>query len=234
MRQLLAPLSSLAQTVFRRDRSPTRRPVRRSQLSVESLEDRNVPSVFGSFNPATGALVVTIDNDATTRQNVTLRGDGGFVWLTERNDSQVFDHGRAVRSPDVRSISVTGSRLANFINLSYVDTRFFYGLDRHITINGGDGNDTLWGSQFSDVIHGGNGNDHLAGWDGNDDLYGDSGDDVLDGVNGNDRMTGGPGLDTFRGGPGTDWVTDYHQGEQYQAIEYGVPGKPNRPAHWSW
>ncbi|WP_407333263.1 type I secretion protein [Enterovibrio sp. 27052020O] len=41
-------------------------------------------------------------------------------------------------------------------------------------IDGGDGNDTIFGESGDDVIHGGNGNDNLQGGDGNDVIYGDA------------------------------------------------------------
>jgi VCBS repeat-containing protein len=83
---------------------------------------------------------------------------------------------------------------------------------------GGNGNDTLTGTEGAYLIFGQNGNDTLTGGDGNDlvcggngndTLSGGTGDDSLGGAIGNDRLTGGPGADRFSGGAGTDTATDY-------------------------
>jgi serralysin len=80
-------------------------------------------------------------------------------------------------------------------------------------LDGGIGNDKLYGgtgSQFlsggdgNDVLHGGVGADTLTGGKGNDTLYGDHGDDTLSGNSGNDKLYGGQGRDKLSGGPGRD------------------------------
>ncbi|ORF31661.1 calcium-binding protein, partial [Snodgrassella alvi] len=55
-------------------------------------------------------------------------------------------------------------------------------------LNGGLGNDSLFGA---------NGNDTLIGGDGNDRIYGGAGNDVLTGGTGNDYLEGGEGSDLF-------------------------------------
>ena len=92
-------------------------------------------------------------------------------------------------------------------------------------LDGGDGNDRLYGSSLNDVIRGGAGNDVIYtfegmdivlagsgadtvyGGEGNDFLCGDSGNDRLNGENGNDYLFGGGDLgDDLRGGNGTNVV----------------------------
>ena len=66
------------------------------------------------------------------------------------------------------------------------------------TITGGDGNDTLNGSNGADTLNGGLGDDTLAGY------------------NGNDVLTGGGGRDTFAyysNGFGADTITDFAAGD---------------------
>lgn len=70
-------------------------------------------------------------------------------------------------------------------------------IKRETMLNGGDGNDSIWGGASRDVIYGGRGNDRLYGNDGNDQLYGEDGDDILDGGKGSDSHSGGLGLDTL-------------------------------------
>jgi Ca2+-binding RTX toxin-like protein len=81
------------------------------------------------------------------------------------------------------------------------------------TINGGDGNDYLSSGGGADIMHGGAGDDSLKGGtaadqlygdDGNDTLVGGTGNEYLSGGNGNDKLTGGGGNDTLNGGAGND------------------------------
>ena len=62
-------------------------------------------------------------------------------------------------------------------------------------INGGPGNDLIYGSPGNDNIRGGNGDDCIIGGGGNDTLRGQNGDDVLIGGSGYDIIEGGPGYD---------------------------------------
>jgi len=71
-------------------------------------------------------------------------------------------------------------------------------------MNGGNGNDALWGRNGDDTLNGGDGNDELNGENGNDILNGDAGNDTLNGGTGNDILNGGAGNDTLNGGTGND------------------------------
>jgi Ca2+-binding RTX toxin-like protein len=68
----------------------------------------------------------------------------------------------------------------------------------------GDGADVLDGGNGQDQLFGGAGADRLLGGNGNDQLWGGLGSDNLEGGNGADRLDGGYGADTLRGGNGTD------------------------------
>jgi Ca2+-binding RTX toxin-like protein len=72
------------------------------------------------------------------------------------------------------------------------------------TINGGDANDELLGTQRDDLIAGNSGNDALYGERGNDELHGGDGDDLLYGGSGNDVLNGGAGSNRLVGGRGND------------------------------
>ena len=74
-------------------------------------------------------------------------------------------------------------------------------------LNGGPGNDNLYGGDSADILRGGPGDDNLYGRLGFDELIGGDGDDYLkatpftgDDNNGN-RLDGGPGEDTLIGSP---------------------------------
>jgi len=74
-------------------------------------------------------------------------------------------------------------------------------------INGGDGNETLYGDGGNDILEGGQGNDYSYGGDGNDtmtDATINGGDDIQVGGAGDDNMNGGDGLDTMFGDIGND------------------------------
>jgi Ca2+-binding RTX toxin-like protein len=68
----------------------------------------------------------------------------------------------------------------------------------------GDGADVLDGGNGQDQLFGGAGADRLLGGNGNDQLWGGLGSDNLEGGNGAGRLDGGYGADTLRGGNGTD------------------------------
>ena len=74
--------------------------------------------------------------------------------------------------------------------------------DEDNILNGGLGNDSLFGAK---------GNDTLIGGDGNDRIYGDAGNDVLTGGTGNDYLEGGAGSDIYIFGSnfGHDVINNY-------------------------
>ena len=78
-------------------------------------------------------------------------------------------------------------------------------VDNMVTLDGGDGDDTLSGMQFADTLLGGPGKDTLYGNGGDDDLLGGDGDDRLQ----PDTMTDVVGDDLVDGGPGFDSVQDW-------------------------
>jgi Ca2+-binding RTX toxin-like protein len=75
------------------------------------------------------------------------------------------------------------------------------------TVEGGNGNDQLFGNEGSDIINGGAGNDILNGNDGDDTLNGGADNDTLSGGAGNDTLDGGAGIDRLTGGSGNDGLT---------------------------
>jgi Ca2+-binding RTX toxin-like protein len=82
-----------------------------------------------------------------------------------------------------------------------------FGGERGNVIDGNSGNDTLIGGDAPDAIAGGNGNDEISGAGGNDYyLFGESGDDNIFGGDGNDTIDGGEGDDKIFGGDGKDLI----------------------------
>ena len=76
-----------------------------------------------------------------------------------------------------------------------------------LRINGDVGNDSLTGSVDRDTLDGGDGDDLLNGGLGNDSQIGGLGNDVLSGNEGNDSLNGGDGDDTLLGNAGNDAIT---------------------------
>lgn len=84
-----------------------------------------------------------------------------------------------------------------------VPTRLFGG-DGHDQLFGGNAADLLSGGAGNDVINAGGGHDTLDGGTGNDHLFGGAGNDLLTGGNGHDRLLGEAGNDRLFGGEGND------------------------------
>ncbi|GAA0745885.1 hypothetical protein GCM10009107_12770 [Ideonella azotifigens] len=101
-----------------------------------------------------------------------------------------------------------------------VTTNFTFSLDGAPVhqVFGAGGNDTIFGTYTTsamEILDGGWGDDHIFGYGGADSLIGDEGNDYLDGGDGEDVLDGGAGNDTlmdydggdlFRGGTGNDSI----------------------------
>ncbi len=72
------------------------------------------------------------------------------------------------------------------------------------TIEGGLGDDLIFGGDRREAFFGGEGNDVIDGGRGLDTLFGDTGDDLLLGGNSRDVLNGGDGQDTLGGNGGAD------------------------------
>jgi Ca2+-binding RTX toxin-like protein len=110
---------------------------------------------------------------------------------TQSGDDSIFLN--SLHGTDVRQVRVEGGAGNDLIDAT--------GLNRQVStmLFGGDGNDTVLGSNGFDVIDGGSGNDNLNGNAGFDVVFGGDGNDTLNG--GNDRvpdvLIGGTGSDVF-------------------------------------
>jgi Ca2+-binding RTX toxin-like protein len=75
---------------------------------------------------------------------------------------------------------------------------------RGTILNGGPGNDSLFGGRAVDTLGGGRGSDVLRGLGRGDFMWGDRGNDRLTGGRGSDQLKGGGGRDLLRGNAGSD------------------------------
>lgn len=90
------------------------------------------------------------------------------------------------------------------------DEDLVVGGDGNDIIHGGDGNDkSIWSGGvkiFDGGLQGGDGNDTIFGDDGDDQAWGQEGNDTLDGGTGNDVLEGDEGDDIINGGDGDDTI----------------------------
>jgi hypothetical protein len=118
---------------------------------------------------------------------------------------------RRLRGPGITRVVVTCgapsqthvNRVTLKVNLGAGDDTFvaapFDDIQPRISADGGDGDDTIYGSTNPDEINGGPGDDSLYGLDDADDVDGGDGADLIFGGAGDDGLTGGPGTDTIYG-----------------------------------
>lgn len=165
-----------------------------ARLILQRLESREVPAFIAKL--VNHELRITFNNDSTTAQSVEVSAVNGRVTLNEKPTK--------FKASNVWSIKVTGSDLANFLDLRFVSTGtgFRPRLNGHITVNGGQGDDVLVGSAFGDKLNGGDGFDQLMG------------------ANGNDTLDGGAGVDWLYHGYGDD-VLYVGAGDWYDRLEPG-------------
>ena len=83
-------------------------------------------------------------------------------------------------------------------------------------MQGGNGDDTLFGENGNDKLYGDGGDDTLVGGAGEDELYGSLGNDLLIGGDGNDILFGGRGDDVLIGGSGNDYQSGGEGDDTYR------------------
>ena len=92
-------------------------------------------------------------------------------------------------------------------------------------MDGGAGNDHVYGGLGNDEVSGGDGHDYLDGGGRGDRIFGGAGDDFIRSGPGRDVVTGGTGRDTFyfsRGDGSSNTVTDYDDAADWIAIGRGA------------
>jgi Ca2+-binding RTX toxin-like protein len=115
-------------------------------------------AVTATFNNATGQLDIT----SNAADNIAVTVSAGLVKVNGANPG-----GALVTPASVAGIAVVGSASANNINLSAVSSTDFASLTT-VSIDGGNGNDTIIGSQFADTITNGGGDDEVDPQGGDD------------------------------------------------------------------
>lgn len=154
--------------------------------------------------------------------NDSLYGQGGTDTLTGDLGNDALDGGTGtgdvlLESADANltlsntqllgngTDTLVGFELANLSAGAGNNTLTATAFSGPVTLNGGEGNDTLLGAtSFVNVLNGGAGNDSLKGGSVKDTLYGGSGNDSLLGMGDTDKLYGEDGEDTLIGGTGND------------------------------
>ncbi len=157
-------------------RAPDRRP-QGNRMTVEQLPDGILQALSVSF--VGGVLTISGDHIGFVDNSITLTtGAGASIWVNAQAYGTVFN------TTEIRVYGLDGK---DTIDLSGLTS--FGGA---VTLDGGAGNDTIFGSPGKDTILGGAGID---------DLYGLGGHDTLDGgastASGGNFLFGGAGNDTL-------------------------------------
>jgi Ca2+-binding RTX toxin-like protein len=160
-----------------------------------------------------GAGNDTLTGGAGSDQVFGEDGDDTMIW-NAGDGSDVFEGGAGNDTAQVNgsnaagafSITANGTR----VRLNGIDPTSFsldIGTTENLVLHAGGGDDVITASNgLSALIHltldGGDGNDTITGGDGADTLLGGNGNDVVDGGRGNDTALLGAGNDTFVWNPG--------------------------------
>ena len=143
-----------------------------TNLSLEMLESRDVPTAGIGYDPASRVLSI-IGSNGNDSSEVRQQGNNLIVTLNSGSGRL----SRTINSATVSWIMFSGGAgNDSFTNLTAKPVR----------ADGGSGDD---------VLRGGSANDNLLGGDGKDRLFGNVGNDILDGGRGTDKLVGGAGLD---------------------------------------
>jgi Ca2+-binding RTX toxin-like protein len=180
-------------------------------MDVNGVEQVNVAALGGAdtitVNDLSGTGVTAVNIDLAGAPGT---GDGAadtvIVNGTKGNDNiNIFGQGTSASVTGLSAaVNITNSEGANdalVVNALGGDD----GLSAStlpagvvkLTLDGGDGNDTIVGSQGADMLFGGDGNDFIDGKQGNDVVFMGAGDDVF-------QWDPGDGSDTVEGQGGTD------------------------------
>ena len=158
-----------------------------------------------------GYDVSVVNDDAVNGDDFVL-GQNGDKALFERVNLGLFNlDAKNVEKFEVNATGGDDKLTVNDLSNTTVESVYF---------SGGEGNDTLDGSNTSTVLeaYGGAGDDELIGGSANDTLIGDAGNDDIEGEKGDDTMIGGEGDDTlgWDDGDGSDLMSG---GAGYDTID---------------
>ncbi len=168
----------------------------------ETLEQRSLLSGQAFFlNGEIDVVLGPTDSVAVTQNPVA---PGTVTILINGAPAAEFP---VVSASAVTKVLITGGDDANRIDLTGITAAVFDNPALRIEAHGGNGADTLLGSDsVADSLDGGHGADSIVGNGLNDTLMGDDGNDTIIGGDGDDSINAGDGQDSVNGGLGNDTI----------------------------
>ena len=167
--------------------------------------------------------------------DILVGGNGNDTLRGENDNDVLIGDGQGDGTDGLQSTiekAVNAETFQDFLNLKSPEELESY-ISRFEAED--DGNDTLEGGDGDDLLFGMGGDDMLNGGDGNDLLFGGSGNDFLDGGNGADTLYGGAGNDILvydandvliHGGSGIDFLVSNDASLSLETLLNGGEGKP--------
>jgi Ca2+-binding RTX toxin-like protein len=162
--------------------------------------------------------------DETATYNAGFDPEGGQLTILPTAGTAIFVRDMfdlvyltvdGIESPDVATVPVAnvtrilvrGSSGADSVDLRRVTREMFTSMQTDsVLILGGDGADTLIGTEFRNRIEGGAGDDIVTGGDDPDLILAGAGDDIVEGGRGEDVIFGEAGDDYITGGDNADYI----------------------------
>lgn len=180
-----------------------------SYTGVESLTD-NVVASNRSFVYGSAGDIITLSDTGTASDGLLriTRGGANVLNFQTPTGSLTLDLGAG---NDTLSVTALDSKLTAVPSIllgagnDRVDATTIW---TALSVQGGDGDDSIYSGMANDTVVGGGGNDVLQSGLGNDVLDGGAGNDTLNAQNGNDTLTGGLGNDMMVGGAGNDVISE--------------------------
>lgn len=161
----------------------------------------NAKSALGaSLTIENGQVVYSADADSFDLLAAGASVDDSFTYY-------VTDGHGGSSAPVTVNVKVSEAGDALTLSGSNKADSFTDAAGKDSTYSGGNGNDSLFGSDGADVLNGDNGDDLVDGGDGVDQLFGGNGNDTLAGGNGDDILIGDNGTDFLFGGAGHNVLT---------------------------
>jgi Ca2+-binding RTX toxin-like protein len=146
------------------------------------------------------SLVLNVGKDAEFRNIETNKTDEFFVVELGKIKAFGTEESLLISKEIIANAGTDDDTIDIRVNIK---SRLNGGIGNDI-LYGNDRNDELYGDEGVDRLIGRNGDDYLDGGDGKDRLYGDEGNDILIGGSGEDLLVGGKGNDILDGGSEDD------------------------------
>jgi uncharacterized protein GlcG (DUF336 family) len=180
--------------------------------SIEPLENRDLLAANILIDSCGIKISADNANDA-----IALTVDGADIVVS----ADGIEIGR-VASSEVSFISIDSGGGNDFIDVSS-------DISARLSVNAGDGNDTVFAGGGMAKITGGAGDDVIRGSDQADNIDGGAGNDLIMGMGGADLIDGALGDDTIEGGLGDDFILggagdDFIEGDEGNDRMYGGAG----------